>query len=83
MPLVKILATQDKTPETPVNYIGGNVDYFALEKLIEANVITLYLITGPWGVTGANLFLSLGSPVLFFSNNSAFRSSPFLHEIGY
>jgi len=47
MPLVKILATQDKTPETPVNYIGGNVDYFALEKLIEANVITLYLITGP------------------------------------
>lgn len=44
MPLVKSLATQDKTPETPVNYIGGNVDDFALEKLIEAELL-LYTLS--------------------------------------
>lgn len=70
-------------PETPVNYIGGNAEDFALEKLIEAELL-LYTLSQDHEVwLEPNLFLSLGSPVLFFSNNSAFRSSPFLHEIGY
>lgn len=44
MPLVKSLATQDKTQETPVNCIGGNVDDFALEKLIEDELL-LYTLS--------------------------------------
>lgn len=70
-------------PETPVNYIGGNAEDFALEKLIEDELL-LYTLSQDHEVwLEPNLFLSLGSPVLFFSNNSAFRSSLFLHEIGY
>jgi len=58
---------------------------FALEKLIEAVLLLCTLSQDHEVWLEANLFLSLSldSPGLSFSINSVFRSSPFLHEIGY